>query len=491
VQPGKTSEARSPQRHQRILGTIHEGGIAELDRALNAARTAWHDWSRSSWSSRAAIFLRAAELVSGKYRQLLNAATMLGQGKTAWQAEVDAACELADFLRYNVWYAAAIYGEQLESPPGMWNAVEHRPLEGFVLAISPFNFTAIAGNLPSAPALMGNTVVWKPSPLAAFSNHFIMQIFEEAGLPPGVINLVQGNAQELVGHCLEQADLGGVHFTGSTAVFQGLWQKVGQRIGSYRSYPRLVGETGGKDFIVAHPSADPAAVMTAIIRAGYEYSGQKCSACSRAYLPASMWKAIERKLVDEINGIAMGDPEDLGNFTGALINEASFLRLESAIAQAKADTRTTIVAGGAVDRSTGWFVRPTLVRSDDPKHDLMTRELFGPLVTLFIYPDAEWVKTLELVNDTSTYALTGAVMATDRRAIDLAHDRLRQAAGNFYVNDKCTGAVVGQQPFGGSRQSGTNDKSGAPQNLLRWTQARTIKEVFAPPTDYRYPHMRG
>jgi 1-pyrroline-5-carboxylate dehydrogenase len=489
VTTGRFVEVRSPQRHQQVVARFHEGGIAELDRAIAAARAAWPAWSRTSWSSRAAVFLRAADLVAGKYRQVLNASTLLGQGKTAWQAEIDAACELADFLRYNVWYAAQLYAEQPESSPGVWNAHELRPLEGFVLAVTPFNFTAIGGNLTAAPALMGNVVVWKPSAAAAFSNDVIMRIFEEAGVPPGVINLVHGPAQELVGHALAQPDLAGVHFTGSTEVFRSIWQQIGERIGSYRSYPRLVGETGGKDFILAHASADPDAVLTAIVRAGFEYSGQKCSACSRAYLPESMWQKLEQRFAETIDGLEVGDPADFRTFTGAVINEPAFKRLEAAIAQARGDSSCTIVAGGKVDRSKGWFVRPTLVRTRDPKHDLMQRELFGPLVTVYVYPDAELDRTFDLVDGTSPYALTGAIMATDRRVIDQAHDRLRHAAGNFYVNDKCTGAVVGQQAFGGGRASGTNDKSGSSLNLLRWVNARTIKELFAPPTDHRYPSM--
>jgi 1-pyrroline-5-carboxylate dehydrogenase len=490
VRTGKTFDVRSPHAHARVLATCHEGTTADVDRAIAAARGAWHDWAASSWSSRAAIFLRAAELVSGKYRAILNAATMLGQSKTAYQAEIDSACELADFLRFNVYYASQLYAEQPDSVPGVWNASELRPLEGFVFAITPFNFTAIAGNLPAAPALMGNTVVWKPSPLAAFSNHFVMQVFAEAGLPPGVINLVQGPAPELVGHALAQPDLAGVHFTGSTAVFQNIWRQIGERTASYRAYPRIVGETGGKDFIVAHPSADPDATITAIIRGGYEYQGQKCSAASRLYVAASMWKKIEKKLVEQIEGIKVGDVADFTNFMGAVIDRRALERLEGASAQARSDASCKLLAGGTVDGSNGYFVRPTLVRTDDPRHDLMQRELFGPFVAAFVFDDADYERTLDLVDSTSAYALTGAVLANDRRAIDLAHDRLRHAAGNFYVNDKCTGAVVGQQPFGGGRQSGTNDKAGSPFNLLRWVSPRTVKEMFAPPTSYAYPFMQ-
>jgi 1-pyrroline-5-carboxylate dehydrogenase len=489
VRTGRTFTARSPHAHARVLATVHEGGATETERALAAAREAWPSWAAMPWQARSAVFLRAAELVSGKYRQVLNAATMLGQGKTVYQAEIDAACELADFLRFNVHYAAELYHQQPVSSPGMWNAVELRPLEGFVLAITPFNFTAIQANLPAAPALMGNTVVWKPSPLGAYSAHFIMQLFEEAGLPPGVINMVHGAPDAVVGTAIRQPDLAGIHFTGSTQVFQSLWRTVGENIAFYRTYPRLVGETGGKDFIVAHPSADPDVVATALIRAGYEYQGQKCSACSRAYLPESLWRELERSLVDQIEAIRMGDVADLTNFMGAVISEASFTRLEATCHTAKHDAALTLLAGGLCDRSVGWFVRPTLVRTTDPKHDLMQRELFGPLVTLFVYPDAEYERTLELVDGTSPYALTGAILATDRQAINTAHAKLRHAAGNFYVNDKCTGAVVGQQPFGGARASGTNDKSGSAWNLTRWVSPRTIKEVFAPPTSYPYPSM--
>ncbi len=489
VRTGKSFEVRSPHAHARVLATCHEGGLADVDRAIASARAAWADWASSSWSSRAAVFLRAAELVSGKYRQVLNAATMLGQSKTAYQAEIDSACELADFLRFNVYYASQLYAEQPDSAPGVWNASELRPLEGFVFAITPFNFTAIAGNLPAAPALMGNTVVWKPSPLAAFSNHFVMQVFEEAGLPPGVINVVQGPAPELVAHALAQPDLAGVHFTGSTQVFQSIWKSVGERTSSYRSYPRVVGETGGKDFIVAHASADPDAVITAIIRGGYEYQGQKCSAASRIYVSQSMWKKIEKKLVDQIEAIKVGDVADFTNFMGAVIDRRAFERLQGAAAGAQKDPGCKLLAGGGGDASVGYFVRPTLVRTDDPRHDLMQRELFGPFVAAFVFEDGEYEAALGLVDSTSAYALTGAVLANDRRAIDVAHQRLRHAAGNFYVNDKCTGAVVGQQPFGGGRQSGTNDKAGSPFNLLRWVSPRTIKETFAPPTSYGYPFM--
>jgi 1-pyrroline-5-carboxylate dehydrogenase len=490
VRTGKTFEARSPHATARVLAVVHEGGVAETERAIGAARAAWPAWAAMSWQARAAVFLRAAELVSGKYRQILNAATMLGQSKTAHQAEIDAACEFADFLRFNVHYASELYAQQPDSAPGVWNAMELRPLEGFVLAISPFNFTAIAANLPAAPALMGNTVVWKPSPSSPYSNHFIMQLFEEAGLPPGVINMVQGPPDAVVAHALAQPDLAGIHFTGSTGVFQSLWRAVGERIASYRSYPRLVGETGGKDFIVAHASADADAVVTAIVRGGFEFQGQKCSACSRVYLPQSLWARIEKKLVEQIEALRMGDVADFSNFMGAVINEGAWSRLDAAQQQAKSDPRLKLVAGGRADRATGWFVRPTLVRSEDPQHDLMQRELFGPLVTAFVYADADYEKTLELVDRTSPYALTGSIMATDRAAINLAHERLRHAAGNFYVNDKCTGAVVGQQPFGGARASGTNDKAGSAWNLLRWVSARTIKETFAPPTSVPYPYMQ-
>ena len=490
IHTGRLVEVRMPHAHGHVLATCHQADAADLVRAADAARAAWHDWSRTPWEARAAIFLRAAELLAGPRRAEICAATMLGQSKTAHQAEIDAACELADFLRWNVHFAARLYAEQPESGPGMWNAVDYRPLEGFVLAVSPFNFTAIGGNLPAAPALMGNTVVWKPSPAAALSNWAVMRLLEEAGLPPGVINFVPGPAEELAGAALARPDLAAVHFTGSTDVFRWFWRSIGERIATYRTYPRLVGETGGKDFIVAHTSADPKAVVTAIVRGGFEYQGQKCSAASRVYLPESLFAKISAELIETTDGIAMGDVRDLHNFMGAVIDERAFLRHDAVIGAAKSDSRLRVLAGGHCDRSEGWFVRPTLIRTKDPRHDLMQRELFGPVVTMFVYPDSEWEQTLRVCDETSPYGLTGAVLANDRRAVLRAHEVLRHAAGNFYVNDKPTGAVVGQQPFGGGRASGTNDKSGSMLNLIRWVSPRTVKETLSPALDYRYPFMK-
>lgn len=487
---GRTAEVRMPHAHGHVLATYHQGGAAEVEQAIAAARAAWKDWSRWPFHARAAVFLRAAELLATRWRPILNAATMLGQSKTAHQAEIDAACELADFWRFNVSFAEALYSDQPRSAPGTWNAVEWRPLEGFVLAITPFNFTSIAGNLPTAPAIMGNTVVWKPAEKSLFSSWYILALLEEAGLPPGVVNLVCGPAAEIADAALASPDLAGVHFTGSTAVFQQIWKTVGERISRYRTYPRLVGETGGKDFIVVHPSADPDAVVTAIVRGGYEYQGQKCSAASRVYVARSVWTKIEAKLIDTIQSIRVGDPTDFRNFMGAVIDQRSFEKLESRIAAARHDARTKVVAGGECDRSVGWFVRPTLILTEDPRHPLMEEELFGPIVTTYVYPDAEYEAVLALCDQTSPYGLTGAIFANDRKAIHLAHQILRHAAGNFYVNDKPTGAVVGQQPFGGGRASGTNDKAGSAVNLLRWTSARTIKETFVSPTDYTYPFMK-
>jgi 1-pyrroline-5-carboxylate dehydrogenase len=415
---------------------------------------------------------------------------MLGQSKTAHQAEIDSACELIDFWRFNVAFASQLAaGEQPISPPGAWNRVELRPLEGFIFAVSPFNFTAIGGNLPSAPAIMGNVIVWKPAEKALLSNALILRILEEAGLPPGVINMVVGDPIEISGAALAHRELAGLHFTGSTAVFRSMWRTIGEHLASYRTYPRIVGETGGKDFVLAHPSADPDAVATAIVRGGYEYQGQKCSAASRAYVARSVWEKIRGGLVETIDGLKMGDVADFSNFMGAVIDDRSFTRLKTKIDHARADSRCEVLAGGACDDSVGWFVRPTLVKTSDPKHDLMGEELFGPFVTLFVYEDADWEQTLRLVDETSPYALTGAVLANDRAAIARATDVLLHAAGNFYINDKPTGAVVGQQPFGGARASGTNDKSGSALNLVRWTSPRTIKETLAPPTHWSYPFL--
>ena len=490
VATGRIEECRMPHAHGHVLATWHKAGAAEVARAAQAAREAWPAWSRTPWEARAAVFLKAAELLAGKYRPVLNAATMLGQSKTAHQAEIDAACETIDFWRFNVAFAADLYAEQPDSAPGVWNALELRPLEGFVFAVTPFNFTSIAANLPTAPALMGNTVVWKPASTAVYSAWTILQILEEAGLPPGVINMVAGAGGEVGNAALAEPDLAGIHFTGSTAVFQGMWRTIGERIAGYRGYPRLVGETGGKDFIVAHPSADPEALTTAIVRGGFEYQGQKCSAASRVYVAQSMWDKIAAPLADVVEALRVGDVRDFKNFMGAVIDRAAFDKLERYVTAAGSDRNCKVIAGGACDRRTGFFIRPTVVRTEDPRHELMCEELFGPVVTVFVFPDRDWDKVLDTCDRTSPYALTGAVFATERAAIARAHEALRHAAGNFYVNDMPTGAVVGQQPFGGARASGTNDKAGSSLNLTRWVSARTIKETFAPPTSVPYPYMK-
>jgi 1-pyrroline-5-carboxylate dehydrogenase len=489
VSTGRLNDVVMPHAHQQVIGRYHAAGKAELDRAIAAAAAAKGEWSALPWRARAAVFLKAAELLAGRYRTRINAATMLGQSKTCHQAEIDAVCELVDFLRFNVRFAAELYAQQPDSGPGMWNQLELRPLEGFVLALTPFNFTAIAANLPCAPALMGNTVVWKPSESQMLSAWHTMEILEEAGLPPGVINLVPGSGPELVPLAIDSAELAGIHFTGSTEVFRNVWRRIGDNLERYRSYPRLVGETGGKDFIVAHPSADADALVTAIVRGGFEFQGQKCSAASRVYVAESLWQRIRQPLCDVTASLPMGDVRDLKNFMGAVIKKDAFDKHARAIAAARAAGDARVLVGGETDGKTGWFVRPTVIQADDPQYATMTEELFGPIVTLHVFPDARWSETLELVDRTSPYGLTGAVFARDRRVIEAAQVTLRHAAGNFYVNDKPTGAVVGQQPFGGARASGTNDKAGAPMNLLRWTSARTIKETFDPPTDHRYPFM--
>jgi 1-pyrroline-5-carboxylate dehydrogenase len=489
VTNGRTVPAVMPHRTAHVLGTVHWAGPAEMAQAIEAARSAWPDWSRLPWTERAAVFLRAADLLAGPWRDTVNAATMLGQSKTAHQAEIDAACELCDFLRFNVAYAARIYEEQPESSPGVWNRLEYRPLEGFVLAVTPFNFTSIAANLAASPALMGGTVVWKPSESAAYSAHYLMRLLQAAGLPDGVINLVHGPGPELVPAALASPDLAGVHFTGSTAVFRGIWSQVGENVGSYRNFPRLVGETGGKDFIVAHPSAEPEALATAIVRGSFEYQGQKCSAASRVFVPESLWPTLRDRLADEVASIPMGDVADFRNFMGAVINRRSFDRQAEAIAEASSRPRHSVLVGGRTDAREGWFVQPTVVVTEDAGSRLLREELFGPVVTVMVYPDREYEATLDLVDRSVPYALTGAVFARDRLAIQTAHERLQYAAGNFYVNDKPTGAVVGQQPFGGSRASGTNDKAGSLWNLVRWVSPRAVKETFTPPTDYRYPSM--
>jgi 1-pyrroline-5-carboxylate dehydrogenase len=490
IKTGDSFEAVMPHKRSHVLADIHKGGAAEVERAVSAAADAWEDWSRTPWEDRAAVFLRAAELLAGPWRQTLNAATMLGQSKTAHQAEIDAACELIDFWRFNVQYMTRIYEVQPISSPGVWNRLEYRPLEGFVFAVTPFNFTSIAGNLPTSAALMGNTVVWKPASTAAVSAHFLMQLFEEAGLPPGVINLVYGSGAAVGDPALASEHLAGIHFTGSTPVFQGMWKTVGDNIARYRNYPRVVGETGGKDFIVAHPSADAEALATAILRGSFEYQGQKCSAASRVFAPASLWPQVREQVAAEVAEMKMGDVADFSNFVGAVIDASSFATQKEAIEEAKASEGTaSIVAGGSYDDSDGWFVEPTVIETSDPDFRTMRDELFGPVVTAFVYDDSRYDETLDLVDKGTTYGLTGAVFARDLDAIEKTRDRLRYAAGNFYVNDKPTGAVVGQQPFGGARASGTNDKAGSMWNLIRWVSPRTIKETFVPPRDYRYPFL--
>ncbi len=488
VETGTTFEAVMPHDRQHVLADVAKGDASHRERAIAAGGEAHAGWASTPWYERVAVFLRAAELLSGPWRSTLNAATMLNQSKTAHQAEIDAACETIDFLRFNAEYLVRVYEEQPVSSPGVWNRLEYRPLEGFVLAVSPFNFTAIGANLSTSPALMGNTVVWKPASTQALSAWYTLRVLEEAGLPPGVINLVFGPGAELGDAALRSPELAGVHFTGSTAVFQSMWRTIGEGIERYRNYPRIVGETGGKDFILAHPSADPDAVATAIVRGSFEYQGQKCSASSRLYIPSNLWGDVRETLERDVASIRMGDVRDFTNFMGAVIDGSSFATQAAAIAEAR-EAGAEIVAGGKTDDSEGWFVEPTVIKTEDPGFRLMQDELFGPVVTAFVYDEKRWDDTLRLVDSTGTYALTGAVFANDRRAIEQAHDELRYAAGNFYVNDKPTGAVVGQQPFGGARASGTNDKAGSMWNLIRWVSPRTVKETLLPPTDYRYPFL--
>jgi 1-pyrroline-5-carboxylate dehydrogenase len=490
VATGDVGTCIVPHDHQRQLATFHRGNAETVHQAIAAAAAARPEWSAMPWESRAAIFLKAAELLAGRYRQVLNAATMLNQSKTAFQAEIDAACELIDFWRFNVSYLPEIYEQQPQSAPGIWNVVEYRALEGFVFAVTPFNFTSIAGNLPTSPALMGNTVVWKPASTSVFSAYWLMQLLEEAGLPPGVINLVPGGGAQIGDPAMAHPDLAGVHFTGSTPVFQGMWRTVGANIARYKSYPRIVGETGGKDFVFAHSSADPEELAANLIRGAFEYQGQKCSAASRAYIPASLWTDLRDRLVSEVEAIPYGDVADFRNFMGAVIDKSAFDTLKGYIDRARTDTDADVVCGGVCDDSVGFFIAPTIIQAHTPRYATMETELFGPILTVYVYQDADYEQALELCDRTSPYALTGAVFARDRAAIDVASSRLRHAAGNFYINDKPTGAVVGQQPFGGSRASGTNDKAGSAQNLLRWVSTRTTKETFAPARDYRYPHMQ-
>jgi len=489
IRTGNKKSIHPPHELKHCLGHYHQGDEAHVHQAIDAALRAKKKWTAMSWEHRASIFLKAADLITGPYRQKINAATMLGQSKTAYQAEIDSACELADFLRFNVGFMTEIYSQQPISPRGIWNRVEYRPLEGFVFALTPFNFTAIAGNLPSAPAMMGNVVVWKPSKTAIYSAHVIMEAFREAGLPDGVINLVFASgpiaAQEVMSH----PQFAGFHFTGSTEVFQSIWKSIGENIQRYHSYPRIVGETGGKDFIIAHKSCDPKAVATAMTRGAFEYQGQKCSAASRAYIPASCWEKVHKHLHEQIADIKMGPPEDFSNFMNAVIDESAFDKLETAIKEAKDHPEAKVIEGGGCDKSTGYFIEPTVILTTNPHYRTMEEELFGPVLTVYVYDDMKFDETLDILDKTSIYALTGAVFAKDRHVIEKVTERLSNAAGNFYINDKPTGSIVGQQPFGGARGSGTNDKAGSLFNMMRWVSPRSIKENFVPPHNYRYPFM--
>jgi 1-pyrroline-5-carboxylate dehydrogenase len=490
VRTGKKIAFHPPHETAHTLGHYHEGSETHIQQAIDAALNAKAKWAALSWEHRAAIFLKAADLMSTKYRPYMNGTTMLGQSKNAFQAEIDSACELIDFLRWNVHFLSEIYRQQPVSSPGVHNRTEWRPLEGFVLAITPFNFTAIGGNLPASAALCGNTVVWKPAHNQIFSAQMFMRILKEAGLPGGVINLIYVDGASLGKICFSHREFAGIHFTGSTTIFNHIYKTIGENISNYRSYPRIVGETGGKDFVLAHESADPDVVATALLRGAFEYQGQKCSAASRAYLPSNIAESVKKKLVEGVKSFKMGSVEDFSNFVNAVIDEKSFNKISSYLDKVKADpAKASILVGGNADKSKGWFIQPTVIEAKDPKFVTMCEEIFGPVLTIYVYPAAEFEQTLELVDSTSPYALTGSIIARDRGAIDLATNRLRNAAGNFYINDKPTGAVVGQQPFGGARASGTNDKAGSMLNLYRWLSARTIKETFAPPTDYRYPFL--
>ena len=493
VRTGNTQDMVMPHDKNHRLGVFHKGGAAEVAQAIDAATAAKAEWERMSWELRAGIFLKAAELLATTWRDRINASTMLGQSKTVHQAEIDAACELIDFWRYNAHYVQKLYSEQPESSPGCWNRLEHRPLDGYVFSVTPFNFTSIAGNLPSAPAFLGNTSLWKPASTSVLSNYYLMKLLEEAGLPKGVINFVPGSGGQIGDPAIGDPRLGGVHFTGSTEVFQGIWKNVGANIQKYGQYPRLVGETGGKDFVFAHPSADAEALVIALLRGAFEYQGQKCSAASRAYLPQSLWNEVRDGLAAQLAEVRMGDVSDFSNFVGAVIDSSSYRKQKDAIDAARASGgKAEVILGGECDDSTGWFVQPTVIQAIDPNYDTMRTELFGPVLTVHVYDDSSNDKidaALELCANGSDYALTGAIFARDRAAVEHASDKLRFAAGNFYINDKPTGAVVGQQPFGGSRASGTNDKAGSVLNLLRWVSPRTIKETFVPPTDWRYPFL--
>jgi len=490
VRTNHKGEIHPPHEIKYLLGHFHKGDASHVTQAIEAALKAKKEWEEMAWEHRASVFLKAADLLAGPYRAKINAATMLCQSKNVFQAEIDAACELIDFLRFNSRFMEEIYNMQPESSKGIWNRTEHRPLEGFTFAVTPFNFTSIAGNLPTCMALMGNTVVWKPSHTQIYSAYVIMDVLREAGLPDGVINLINTPGAVTGDVVFSHKDFAGIHFTGSTAVFQGMWKTIASNISKYRSYPRIVGETGGKDFVLAHPSADVDVVVTALSRGAFEYQGQKCSAASRAYIPSNIWKQVKEKLVADINSFKTGTPEDFTNFINAVIDETSFNNLAKFIDAAKADKNVEIIAGGKYDKSEGYFIQPTVIVAEDPKYTTMCEELFGPVLTIYVYDENKFEETLDLVDSTSPYALTGSIISQDRKAIEMATQKLRNAAGNFYINDKPTGAVVGQQPFGGARGSGTNDKAGSMINLLRWVSPRTIKETFVPPVDYRYPFMQ-
>ncbi|WP_283636054.1 L-glutamate gamma-semialdehyde dehydrogenase [Aquaticitalea lipolytica] len=489
VKTGNTRTMSPPHDHKHIVGTYHLAEKKHIDDAISTALEARKAWSQMPWEQRAGIFLKAAELIAGPYRAKINAATMIAQSKTIHQAEIDAACELIDFLRFNVQFMTDIYMEQPESTSDAWNRIEYRPLEGFTYAVTPFNFTAIAGNLPACMALMGNVVVWKPSDSQTYSAKVIMDVFKEAGVPAGVINVVFGDPVMITNTVLASPDFSGLHFTGSTDIFKKLWKQIGNNIETYKTYPRIVGETGGKDFIVAHKTANAKQVSTAIVRGAFEFQGQKCSAASRAYVPTSLWKDVKKQVIDDVKSFKMGSPEDMSNFITAVIHEGSFNKLAKYIDQAKKDKDAEIIVGGNYDKSKGYFIEPTVIVTTNPKYTTMCTELFGPVISIYVYEDKDYSKTLKLVDETSEYALTGAILATDRYAIEEATKALQNCAGNFYINDKPTGAVVGQQPFGGARASGTNDKAGSSQNLLRWVSPRMIKETFVTPTDYRYPFL--
>ena len=491
VRSENKSRLAPPHDHKHTLGHFHKSDKTHVTQAIDAALAAKEKWANLSWEHRASIFLKAAELIAGPYRAKLNAATMLGQSKNAFQAEIDSACEIIDFLRFNVQYMTEIYAEQPISGPGVWNRLEWRPLEGFIYALTPFNFTAIAGNLPTSCAMMGNVVVWKPSNTQVYSANVLMEIFQKAGVPDGVINLIYPSGPDAADVVFNHKDFAGIHFTGSTEVFQNIWQTIGNNIHKYRSYPRIVGETGGKDFIIAHKSAEAKSLAVAISRGAFEYQGQKCSAASRAYIPSNLWEEVKGFVLADLKDMKMGPTEDFTNFINAVIDEKSFDKLAKYIDAAKKDSNVEVIAGGNYDKSKGYFIEPTIIVAKDPKYVTMCEELFGPILTVFVYDENKFEETLDLVDSTSIYALTGAILGQDRYALELATKKLSNAAGNFYINDKCTGAVVGQQPFGGARGSGTNDKAGAKINLLRWVSPRTIKETFTPPTDYKYPFLQA